>query len=83
MHPALQPGTAERIGNDFHCSLAAIRHRDDVDLRIGLGHFARIERAFEFIGRDQNAHETGFSPEAPLSFRAERSEVEESLIVGW
>ena len=59
---ALQPGTAQRITNHFSRSLAAIRHRHDVDLcatqniaqteRDVLCHLARAERAFEFIRGD-------------------------------
>jgi hypothetical protein len=56
----------ERIANYVRRAFATVRHRHDVNLGFGqnlaesdrdiVGHFARAERAFEFIRRYKDLH---------------------------
>ena len=75
----IYPGTIERVTNDFGRAFTAVRDEYDVDLWVGqniaqtscdiLCDFTRAKQAFEFIGGDQDAHETSSSPQPFLSCR--------------
>src|SRR4029079_6456289 len=63
---AFEPRTAARLTNCFGGSLASIGHGHDFDLRVVhhiehsfrdiLRDLSRVQRAFEFIGSDEDSH---------------------------
>ena len=56
-----------------------IRQRVAQSFRNVFRNFARVKRAFEFVGSDEDVHGYNFIVCSFLSFRAKRGEVEESL----